>query len=105
MDKQKEIEEMAKYCCASCEMFFEEGAKACNADEYYGNCSICLNTAKSLYNAGYREAEDVRKETARDWCAFVRELIDNHNLSDHDYEDAVAQIQLKREEYGVEAGE
>ena len=46
----KQIEEMAELCCYPCEYF---GCPTCNPSK----CDIALDTAKSLYNAGYRKVE------------------------------------------------
>lgn len=54
----KQIEEMAEYCCFPCEMDNDgkclEGKNPCK-------CYIALTTAEALYNAGYRRQEDVAR--------------------------------------------
>lgn len=61
MTKQEQIEEMAKTACVAC------SPKACcpllaNARP----CEAALEYAKAVYDGGYRKADDVRKETARE---------------------------------------
>lgn len=60
MTKQEQIEEMAKAACVAC------SPKACcpllaNARP----CDAALEYAEAIYNADYRKADDVRKETAK----------------------------------------
>lgn len=64
MEKEKQIEEMAKLIdgseCPSekCPKMDKEQVKA------FGACNI--HRAQILYNAGYQKADEVRKETARE---------------------------------------
>ena len=60
MTKQEQIEEMAKTACVTC------SPKACcpllaNARP----CDAALEYAEAIYNADYRKADDVHKETAK----------------------------------------
>ena len=60
MTKQEQIEEMAKTACVAC------SPKACcpllpNARP----CDAALEYAEAIYNADYRKADDVHKETAK----------------------------------------
>ena len=57
MDKQKQIEEMAKYCCNVCEMSWgcDDGCCAEKGQDGYKNCGLAKETAEKLYNAGYRK--------------------------------------------------
>ena len=59
MSRDKQIEEMAKYCCNPCD--FESNGK-CVLDHPIGECEIATETAKALYNAGYRKASEVIDE-------------------------------------------
>lgn len=61
MTKQEQIEEMAKTSCVAC------SPKACcpllaNARP----CNAAFEYAEAIYNAGYRNEDGVRKETAKD---------------------------------------
>ena len=55
MTKQEQIEEMAKYICNVCEM-----GNGFNGDcseggtDFYKRCTLTQETAKALYDAGYR---------------------------------------------------
>ena len=64
MDKEKEIKEIALYIGRICEMY---DSKACS---YGGDCTICsiaCDIARDFYdNAGYRKADLVQYETAKD---------------------------------------
>lgn len=73
MDREKEIKEMAKYFCQPCEMYCELGRNECNADQYYGNCSICIDAAKELVDAGYRKTEDVKREAIKEFAERLEE--------------------------------
>lgn len=71
MTKQEQIEEMTKI------IQHEEEIYPCEDDVHCENC-FCSHkdTAEKLYNAGYRKAEEVRKETAEKifgdlWNNFV----------------------------------
>ena len=57
MDKQKQIEEMAKYCCGGCEMSWgcDDGYCAEKGQDGYKTCGISKGIAEKLYNAGYRK--------------------------------------------------
>lgn len=69
MTEQEQIEEMAKLIdgseCPSekCPKMDKEQVKA------FGACNI--HRAQILYNAGYRKAEEVRKETAREIFEYI----------------------------------
>ena len=58
MDKQEQIEEIAR--------FFKKSYGRCDnfSDCTNRKCSQCY--AEALYNAGYRNADEVHKETAKE---------------------------------------
>lgn len=59
MNRDKQIEEMAKHC-----HFYEEGKCLLledEAEECDTKCDMC-EFAKRLYNAGYRKADEVARE-------------------------------------------
>lgn len=57
LDKDKQIEEMAKIMCG----FDDEECEHCITCSYHNGCA-CEEDAKNLYNAGYRKASDVARE-------------------------------------------
>lgn len=69
MTKQEQIEEMAniphKCIKSSCEECIKNDRKCAD-----------YTRAEAIYNAGYRKADEVRKETARE---ILNELIDSSN--------------------------
>lgn len=63
MDKQKEIEEMAKLCCYPCEMYSGFTEK-CAEGTRPNQCGIAIEAAKKLINAGYGNIEQALTEFA-----------------------------------------
>lgn len=65
MNKEQKIEEMKKVMC-------EEYGKECD----FCPCSDCANEmiAERLYNAGYRKANYVRKETAKEILDMICDM-------------------------------
>lgn len=61
MTKQEQIEEISKKSCADCATH-----NCCPLTANFRPCSAALEYAESVYNAGYRKADGVRKETARE---------------------------------------
>ena len=78
MTKQEQIDEMAKTACVAC------SPKACcpllpNARP----CNAALEYAKAVYDAGYRKADEVRKETAKEILDMLYDMgIDKGMLED-----------------------
>ena len=62
MTKQEQIEDMAKAACAECGRY----GYHCPLLAKYRPCNASLKYAEAVYNAGYRKAEGVRKETAKE---------------------------------------
>ena len=66
MSKEKQIEEMARFCCTTCEMFTNNPVGAnkspCALDNDYNSCPLCIEAAERLYNAGYRKQSEVIEE-------------------------------------------
>ena len=63
MTEKEQIEELAKYICNACEMgngFDGECASLMGCD--YKTCFIAIETAKHIYEAGYRKQREVAKE-------------------------------------------
>ena len=59
--KEKQIEEMAKICCNTCEFGCGFNGE-CDLDTDYRTCGVTKETAEHLYNAGYRKASEVARE-------------------------------------------
>ena len=66
MDKEKEIEEMADVLWGHCGNLINE---YCEGESHCANC-----IAKKLTEAGYRKAEEVRKETAREFKQTMKDI-------------------------------
>ena len=62
MTKQEQIEDMAKAACAAC----GRDGYHCPLLAEYRPCDESLKYAEAVYNAGYRKAEGVSKETAKE---------------------------------------
>ena len=62
MTKQEQIEDMAKAACAAC----GRDGYHCPLLDKYRPCDASLKYAEVVYNTGYRKAEGVRKETAKE---------------------------------------
>lgn len=60
MTKQKQIEEITKTACIACAPH-----ACCPLTAEFRPCGAALEYAKAVYDAGYRNADDVRKETAK----------------------------------------
>lgn len=56
MTRQEQIYEIAKYVCNVCEFGIYEACSERQTD--VKSCSLALNTAKHIYNAGYRKVPD-----------------------------------------------
>lgn len=62
MTKQEQIDKMAKYICNVCEM-----GNGFNGDcseggtDFYKRCTLTQETAKALYDAGYRKVDEFEK--------------------------------------------
>lgn len=56
MTKQEQIYEIAKYVCNACE--FGTYGTCSKQQTDIKNCSLALETAKNIYNAGYRKVPD-----------------------------------------------
>lgn len=61
MTKQEQIEEMAKTACCACAI-----DNCCPLTAEFRPCDAASEYAKVIYDAGYRQADGVRKETAND---------------------------------------
>lgn len=119
MNKQEQIEEMVKTVVdreKNC-VIGETECKKCNLNKCDLHCNIHSEISydcETLYNAGYRKAEEVRKETAKE----ILDEIDNalHDLAmcyakgHKDYYAVCEYVHLKiiskiAKKYGVEVEE
>ena len=71
MAEEKQIEEMAKFCCFSCD-FGDSGR--CLEDVNPCKCGIAIETAKRLYEAGYRKQSEGEWER-RTFIIFDDEMV------------------------------
>lgn len=71
MNRDKQIEEMAKLLCSTCYETNEEDCK-----KFEGVCGIC--DATRLYNAGYRKSSEVAEEI---FGEIERMVCRMHNLA------------------------
>lgn len=101
MNKQEQIEDMAKAACA-----------ACGRDGYhfpilakYRPCDASLKYAEAVYDAGYRKIDSVRKETAKEILDMLydqgidKEILEYCKIFDVNGVSLAKQIY---EKYGVE---
>lgn len=96
MNKQEQIEEMAniphKCIKSSCEECIKNDRKCADYKQ-----------AEAIYNAGYRKADEVRKETAKDICDWLEYRF---KLYDYVIEKPVKDsIKVIRKKYGVKVKE
>ena len=61
MQKQEQIEEIAKIACVAC-----APQAVCPILPDFRPCEAAKEYAKAVHDAGYRKADEVRKETAKD---------------------------------------
>ena len=61
MTKQEQIEEIAKTACCACAPH-----NCCPLTAEFRPCGAASEYAKAIFDAGYRQADGVRKETAND---------------------------------------
>ena len=134
-DKEKQIEEMAMYCCNTCEMGwgFDFGECAEKGTNGYKNCELAKETAEMIYNSGYRKIpkdavvipekiteetsatdlikiakynDAIRKQTARE---IFERLLEEHRAFDNN--DVIVVWQVKEvlkeiaKQFGVEVEE
>ena len=56
MNKEKQIEEMAKYSCTTCEWAVD--GEQCLFDRTPSECYLALTVANTIYTAGYRKQSE-----------------------------------------------
>lgn len=79
--KQEQIEEMAVIgCVRNPQAHTAEECANCAFKE--GQCNAYRH-AEALYNAGYRKAEEVRKETAKEIIFAIKTMIINRRADEH----------------------
>lgn len=96
MTKQEQIEEMTK-------LINSKEIYPCEDDVHCENC-FCSDkdTAEKLYNAGYRKADDVRKETAREILDKLNALMEQYHYKSTAWRNCANFI---KETYGGEVEE
>ena len=71
--QEQQIEEIAKIACAACAPH-----ACCPLTAKFRPCEAALEYAKAVHDAGYRKADEVRKETAKEILYMLYEMgIDN----------------------------
>lgn len=102
MTKQEQIEEISKTACVACAPH-----NCCPLPANFRPCEAALEYAKAVYDGGYRKADGVRKETAKEILDMLYDIgIDNEILeccSIYDVDGASLAKQIC-EKYGVEVG-
>ena len=101
MIKQEQIEDMAKAACAACGL----DGYHCPIPEKYRPCEAALEYAKAVYDGGYRKADVVRKETAKEILDMLYDMgIDKEELEYCRIYDVNGVYLAKQicEKYGVE---
>lgn len=74
--EQEQIEEISKIACVACLPH-----NCCPLLAKFRPCEAALEYAKALYDAGYRKANDVRKETAKEILNMLYDMgIDKETL-------------------------
>lgn len=84
MTKEDQIDEMAKYICNVCEMGFSfTGDCSEGGQDYYKRCTLTQETAKALYEEGYRKVPDgavvLTPEERGDETRETDEIIEERN--------------------------
>ena len=101
MTKQEQIEDMAKAACAAC----GRDGYNCPVLAKYRPCDASLKYAEAIYDVGYRKADMVRKETAKEILDMLYDMgIDNEILESGMIFDVNGVSLAKQicEKYGVE---
>lgn len=68
MNKEKQIEEMAKYSCTSCE--WAVCGDQCLLDRTPSECDLALTVANTIYNAGYRKQSEGEWRLGKSGCMY-----------------------------------
>lgn len=74
MTKQEQIEKMAKIACATCAPH-----NCCPLTANFRPCDAALEYAEAIYNAGYRKADEVRNETAKEILDKLNALMEQYH--------------------------
>lgn len=100
MTKQVQIEKMANISCATCAPH-----NCCPLTANFRPCAAALEYAEAIYNAGYRKADEVSKETAKEILEMLYDMgIDKVKLECCKiyYVNGVSLAKQICEKYGVE---
>lgn len=92
MDKQKQIEEMAKIIC-------KDGANNGDCDKcgFHRQCSK-FKVAEKLYNAGYRKADDLLKELQSMKSDFAKDMLEIKETYEKEVVDLVNEVRKETAE-------
>lgn len=98
--QEQQTEEIAKIACVAC------APKAvCPILPDFRPCEAAKEYAKAVYNAGYRKADEVRKETAKDILDMLYDVGINKGILEYCRIFDVNGVSLAKqicEKYGVE---
>lgn len=99
--EQEQIEEMAKYICNVCEMGFSfNGDCSEGGQDYYKRCTLTQETAKALYDAGYRKTftSDIASDTQRAFKdGYIKATNDRgKEIAELNAENAILKTNLKK---------
>lgn len=78
--KQEQIEEMAVIGCVR-NLQAHTAEECAKCDFKQGRCNAYRH-AEALYNAGYRKAEEVRRETAKEIISAMKTMIINRRADE-----------------------
>ena len=98
--QEQQIEEIAKIACVACAQH-----NCCPLTANFRPCEAALEYAKAVYDGGYRKADGVRKETAKDILDILYDMgIDKEMLEYCRIFDVNGVLIAKQicEKYGVE---
>ena len=100
MTKQEQIEEISKAACAAC-----APQAICPILPDFRPCKPAVEYAKAAYDAGYRKADEVRKETAKEILDILYDMGINKEILEYCRIFDVNGVSLAKqicEKYGVE---
>ena len=99
MSRDKQIEEMAKICCNTCEFGCGFNGE-CDLGNDYRTCGVSKETAEALYNAGYRKTSDIAREIFEEIDRMIYKVLNDRHyiMGDMCYE--VAGLKKKYTEEG-----
>ena len=91
--KQEQIEEISKIACVACLPH-----NCCPLPANFRPCEAALEYAKAVYDGGYRKADGVRKETAKEILDELNALMEQYHYKSTAWRNCAKFI---KETYGV----